>query len=305
MLKLESYPSTTQSSSSWLMLVIHSPQASVSRPMNSIGYLWVLILSLLSATVCAEDYKTPRNLDMGWDGEVHLGALATFGTADTTALSARTDVSYRGGPSEHELTAKWYRSATQIAVTRRNAEGDPVLDTNGLAVRDLIEATTNDRRFISAQTRWFLSSRYYLFGLVDLEINRPADINSSSRQVTGVGYKLWKSRHDFISAALGVGRKKLDQKSGETDEGAIGYLGLRLRRKVADTVTLSIDMDSDFGGENRFSEAEFSIDWKLREPVSLKFKYEARFNSNLINPLNTFDEGVEAALSVNIEVEVF
>lgn len=273
--------------------------------MNSIGYLWVLILSLLSATVCAEDYKTPRNLDMGWDGEVHLGALATFGTADTTAISARTDVSYRGGPSEHELTAKWYRSATQIAVTRRNAEGDPVLDTNGLAVRDLIEATTNDRRFISAQTRWFLSSRYYLFGLVDLEINRPADINSSSRQVTGVGYKLWKSRHDFISAALGVGRKKLDQKSGETDEGAIGYLGLRLRRKVADTVTLSIDMDSDFGGENRFSEAEFSIDWKLREPVSLKFKYEARFNSNLINPLNTFDEGVEAALSVNIEVEVF
>lgn len=275
------------------------------RHMNLARCIRALTLALLGLTLPVAAYDAPRNLDLDWDGEVQLGALATFGSADTTAISARSDVSYRGERIEHELTAKWYRSATQIAVARRDAEGVPIVDGNGQNIRDLIDTTTNDRRFASAQTRWFLSSRYYLFALADLEINRPADIKLSSRQVAGVGYKLWKSRKDFISAAIGVGRKKLTQKSGLADEGAIGYLGVRLRRNMTEDVALSIDMDSDFGGENRFSEAELALAWKLRERVSLKFKYEARFNSNLINPLNTFDDDVEAALSVNVEVSVF
>lgn len=267
--------------------------------------LKVLLLLLLGTSTSAQSYDVPANLDLGWAGKVHLGALATFGTADTTAISARSDISYRNERWEHELTTKWYRSASQIAVARRDANGDEVTDGDGIVVKDLIRSTTNHRRFFSVQSRWFASSRYYLFVLADLELNKPADIQASSRQIGGIGYKLWKTRRDFISAALGVGRKKLEQVSGGTEEGAIGYLGLRLRRKVAEGVMVGIDLDSDFGGENRFSEAEFAIAWKLRDPVALKFKYEARFNSNIINPLNTFDEDVEAALSVNIEVAVF
>ena len=264
-----------------------------------------LLLILMGASSIAEAYETPENLEMGWHGNVQLGALATFGVSDTTAISARSDLTFSDDVFEHELTSKWYRSANRVAVARRNTEGEEIIAADGTVVRDQVRTTTNDRRYVGFQTRWFPRPQYYLFAQADLEFNRPVDIDVSSRQVVGLGYKLWNTRKDFISAAVGVGRKRLAQVSGATEAGAIAYLGLRLRRKVAFNVMLELDLDSDFLGENRFSEAELSLAWKLRNPVALKLKYEARFNSNIINPLNTFDDGVEAALSVNVEVDVF
>ena len=275
------------------------------RLLNVVLRKLTFLLVLMGASSVAGAYDTPGNLEMGWDGNVQLGALATFGVSDTTAISARSDFAFRDEKFEHELTSKWYRSTNKIAVARRNAEGEEIIDANGIVVRDQLRTTTNDRRYVGLQTRWFARPRHYLFVQADFEFNKPVDIEVSSRQVVGLGYKLWNTRKDFISAAVGVGRKRLEQVSGATEAGAIGYLGLRLRREVSFKVMLGLDLDSDFGGENRFSEAELSLAWKFRKPVALKFKYEARFNSNIINPLNTFDEGVEAALSVNVEVDVF
>ena len=119
------------------------------------------------------------------------------------------------------------------------------------------------------------------------------------------GYKLWKSRSDYASAAVGVGHKQLDQVSGDSERGAIGYIGLRFRRSLSDVVSVDVQLDTDFGGDNRTSEASLSLKWKVREPISVKFKYEARNNSNIVNPLNTFDDGVEAALGVSVEVDLF
>lgn len=267
--------------------------------------LLFLLSSGFATSVAATDYQMPRNLNSGWDGSMQLGALATYGIADTSAISARTDFTYRGKHIEHELNLKFYRSTNRTLVNRRDADGIEVMDANGAPVQDRVRTMTNDRRYVSFQPRWFFSRRHYLFVLVDFENNTPADIESSTRQISGVGYKLYKTSKNYISAAVGVGRKKLVQVSGETEEGAIGYLGLRLKRAMSDTTSIALDLDSDFGGENRFSEAEASLAWKLREPMSIKFKYEARFNSNIINPLNTFEDDVEAALSVNLEIEVF
>lgn len=249
-------------------------------------------------------FKGPRNLNDGWDGNLQLGALATFGAVDNSAFLARTSFTYHGAKWEHELNAKFYRSRTQIRVPRRDANGDELFNVSGQAITDLIRATSNNRRFVSLQPRWFFSSRYYLFAIVDIESNKPIDVDLSSRQITGIGYKLWKSRNDFVSAAVGVGRKKLKQVSGATDEGAIGYLGFRFNRGIGEGISLVLDVDSEFGGENRFSEIEVGIGWKLRDPLSLKLKYDARFNSTIVNLLNTFDNDVEATLSINLEVEV-
>ena len=262
---------------------------------------------VLSLGVACEGlaYETPSNLDLGWDGKVQLGALATFGVTDTVAISGRADVTYRGESLEHEFTAKLYRSANQTFISRHDANGAPIFDSNRLIVKDRVRTTTNDRRFVGIHPRFFFNAKYYVFALADYEVNEPADIKSSSRQVSGVGYKLWKSKKDFISAAIGIGRKKFEQISGESDEGVIGYFGVRIRRSVYENIKLSLDMDSDFGGENRYSEIEMAVKWKVRDPISISFKYEAQFNSNIINPLATFDNDVEAALSVNMVIDVF
>lgn len=247
----------------------------------------------------------PKDLELGWDGHVQLGAQATFGATDSSAVSVRTDFTYRGERVENELTARLHHSANKAQISRRDAEGKEVLNRHGMPVTDHVTTTTNDRRFISMQPRYFISSRHYVFALVDMDVNEPADIKLASRQVTGLGYKLWKSRSHYVSAAFGVGRKKLEQVSGESEEGAIGYFGLRVKRQLSTVVSAALTLDSDFGGENRFSEAEVSLSWRVRGPVALKFKYEASDNTKIVNPWNTFDEGVESAFSVNLEVEIF
>lgn len=249
-------------------------------------------------------YEMPGNLKEGWDGKVQLGALATFGATDASAISARTDFTFKGRHFEQELNAKLYRSASESLVVRRNDAGEVINDEAGVPIKDVVNSVTNDRRFVSLQPIFFFTTKHYLFALVDVEFNEPADIESSSRQVGGAGYKLWRNRDDFVSTAVGIGRKKLVQVSGESTEGAIGYVRFRFKRGLSDNVVLTFDLDSDFGGDNRFSELEASLSWKVRGPVAVMFKYEARVNSNIVNPWNTFDEGVEAALSVNLELEV-
>lgn len=272
----------------------------------SIAPLAALAICLASPLVqAAESFQMPSNLDQGWGGSLEFGARASYGATDSSAVSANSDFTYRGDRLELELSGKWYRSSSESVVNRRDSEGNDILDPAGNPVQDLVESTTNDRRTAAVQPRWFLSRRYYLFAFADVEINKPADIERATRQVTGIGYKLWKSRSDYASAAVGVGHKQLDQVSGEQDRGAIGYLGLRFKRSLTDVLSVNLQLDTDFGGESRTSEATVSVAWKVRDPVSIKFKYEARDNSNIVNPLNTFDEGVEAALGISVEVDVF
>ncbi|MFK8079786.1 MAG: YdiY family protein [Granulosicoccus sp.] len=265
-----------------------------------------LVVMVLLASTAAHAYEDmPKNLKQGWDGDVQLGALATYGLTDSSAISARTTISFRSARWEHELDSKWYRSASEALVSRRDSDGEIMRDVNDEEIKDLVSSTTNNRRFISGQTRWFFSSKHYLFAIADLDINTPANLESSTRQISGVGYKLYRGKSDLLGAAIGVGRKKRVDVSGASEQGAIGYLAFRYKRKLNDLMTVSFDLNSDFGSENRYSEAETSLTWKLRDPVSLKLKYEARFNSTVIDPLNTFDDELEAALSVNLAVEIF
>lgn len=247
----------------------------------------------------------PKNLNEGWDGDVQLGALATFGPTDSSAITARSTFSHRSKHWEHELDAKFYRSASEALVSRRDADGQVMRDVNDQEIKDLVSSTTNNRRYVSGQTRWFFTSKHYLFGIADLDVNTPANLDSSTRQISGVGYKLYRAKNDLVSAEVGLGRKKRVEVSGDSEEGAIAYLGLRYKHKVSEKMGVAFDLNSDFGNENRYSEAEVSLSWKLRDPISLKLKYEARFNSTVLDPLNTFDDGLEAALSVNLAFEIF
>ena len=250
-------------------------------------------------------YDMPKNLGQGWDGDVQLGALASFGQTDSSAISVRSTVTYSRTQWEHELDVRWHRSASETLVPRRDSEGQRITDANGREIQDRVKNTTNDRRFLSAQSRWFFRPKYYMFAIADLDLNRPANLDYATRQIGGLGYKMYRSKKDLISAQVGLGRKMLVEVEGDDELNLIAYLGFRFKRELSENLFLSLEFDSDFGSDNQFSEAEASLSWKLRDPVSLKFKYGARFNSTVLDPLNTFDDGVEAALSVTISVEVF
>lgn len=246
----------------------------------------------------------PPDLQQGWDAQVQFGALATFGAADTRALSARSHLSWRGERMEHEFVAKLYRSSSTTDIVRVDASGKQLLDARGQPLVDRIEQETSDRRFVSFNPRWFLTTHHYLFLLADLDMNEPAGVQHSSLRVGGVGYKLYRTGDDYISASIGIGKRRNDLVGSEAQYTSIGYFGLRIKRSLNETVSMALKLDSDLGADERVSEAEASLSWRVRGPVSITFKYGARVNGSVVNPWNTFDDGVEAAMSVNLEVEV-
>ena len=260
---------------------------------------------LMMLSLAAHGYQAPANLVQGLNGSVQLGALSTFGPTDSNTLSARTTYTYRTQRWEHELDAKLLRSSSEQLVIRLDANGDTISDAQGEPVKDLITNTTSKRGFVSAQSRFFLSEKTYLFGVVDYETNKPANIDKSTRQIAGFGYKLWRSKSDQLGAEIGVGRKSRFEVDGSSEEDPIGYLGFIFRRNLSKKSSLAIELDSDFASDNRYTEADITFKWSVRNPLSIKLRYEARFNSTVTDPLNTFADGLEAALSINIAVDVF
>ncbi len=251
----------------------------------------------------AQAYDVPKSIPQGWQGVLQFGGQATLGVSRTTSLSAATKLSYARGRWESLLTAAMLRSDARIEVDRRDAEGEPVVDVSGNPVTDLVNSRTSDRRFIGVEPKWYMTPRYYLFSVLDYETNEPGNIEHASRQIAGVGYKLWASKADFFSAGVGYGNKRLKPIDGGTIEGGIGYVGMRFVRQLNDKMKFDAELDSDFGSDNRSTAMELGLSWILREPVSLKLKYEARTYKVLTNPLNPLDEEVDAVMTFNIEVD--
>jgi len=267
---------------------------------------FVAVPLLIASSVSSAAYFKPRKtFPDGWDAKVEFGAQATSGASRTNSLSGGLETTYRGGRWEHHVVAKALRSASSVAVERRDENGETVLDAQGEPMNDIVRNRTNDRRFIGFQPRWFFrEERNYVFAIIDLESNEPADIDLSSRQIAGVGYRYVVDKSNWFTAGIGVGRKSLARVSGERDEGGIGYVGLAFTRLIGERAKFETTLDSDFGGENRFTELTLGLTWKLGAPVSMKLGYEARMNSDISDPRNPFDESVDARASLSLSIDV-
>ena len=266
-----------------------------------------LLLSLLAAPALAPAARfAPRKAPPeGWDAKVELGAQATRGASRTSSLSGSTELSYRGGRWEQRISAKALQSVSSVAVPRRDENGDAVLSPDGEPISDIQRDRTNDRRFLGIQPRWFFrEQKNYLFAIADYESNEPADIRSSTRQIAGVGYRLWRDKSNYFTAGIGVGNKRLERVTGEVDSGGIGYVGLNFVRLIAERARFEAGLDSDFGGESRHTELALGLSWTFADPVALKFGYEARVNSDISNPSNPFDESVDARATISLEIDV-
>ena len=276
-----------------------------SRPIPS-AFLLLAAASLLQPEEVSAAYFKPRKaLPDGWNATLELGAYATSGASRTNSFSGGADTTYRGGRWENHLVARALQSSSTVVVTRRDEAGDAVLDASGEPVSDVVRNRTNDRRFLGLEPRWFFrQEKNYVFAIVDLETNEPADVDLATRQIAGIGYRLFTDKSNWFTAGIGIGRKSLSQVSGERDQGGIGYVGLAFTRLIGERAKFETALDSDFGGENRFTELTLGLTWKLGAPVSLKLGYEARMNSDIGDPQNPFDESVDARASISLEIDV-
>lgn len=267
------------------------------------------VLALLPS-MHAHAYKVPKMLPAGWDGTLELSGQANLGVSRTSSVSANTSITYRSIRWENRLVVKALRNASTTRKDVKDDEGRLVLDDNGEQVTKLVRKRTSDRRFVSFEPRLYIDRRVYLFTISDYETNPPIGIEHTNRVIGGLGYRVWKSRRDYLTAGVGVGNKhqRLQAKNDEADihtDSRIGYIGLNFVTDLSERVRFSAELDADLGADERVSELEFGLTWKLRDPLSLKFKYATRMNGSLSDVFHPLDPDVDARATVSLEIDVF
>jgi len=249
-------------------------------------------------------FEAPSAIPDGWDGTLAFGAEATSGVSRTSSLSFESALTGRVDRFEIAARARLLRSTASVEVARER-DGEPVLDTFGEPVSDRISERTRDRRGIALEPRWFFTGKHlYAFGLLDHEADRPGGVRRSSRQVAGLGYRLWDNKKNYLAAGLGVGHKRLVKVDGQGSDDGIGYLGVRLVVQLSERARLDAGLDSDFGGESAFSEVGLALGYALSDTVSLKFAYEARVNEGVSERRDRDDGGIDGRATLKLELDV-
>ena len=252
----------------------------------------------------ANAFPLPKNMPEGWHAKITFGAQATAGASRNDSLHGSVDASYRSARWENRLQAKLHRSNVSFSETRIDDNGDVELNDAGEPVLFIARRRSNNRRKLSVEPRFFIKERVYTFGLLDVERNIPANIYISSRQVAGLGYRWWESKANFLSMGFGVGRKQSEKIGEEQQADAIGYIGLRIVRKLTERTSVDFGIDTDFGSDNRLTEVALGFSWKVNDPISLKLGFESRMNSETNDPDSPFDESVDAEFTASIVYDV-
>lgn len=261
-------------------------------------------LAIGLASVPVQGFETVRRLPDGWDGKLELAADASSGASRTTSVSLDSRLSWNAGRFESSARLRIARATASLLVARER-DGEPVLDADGEPVMERVEERTSDRRAVSVEPRWYLADdRYYAFGLFDYETDPPAGVERSAREVLGVGYRLWEDKKNYLAAGIGVGHKRLEATDGQSSDGGIGYLGVRLVLQLNDAATLDAGLDTDFGGDADLTEASLALGYAVRTGAVLKASYQARVNNGVAERAGASSGGLDGRFSIKLELDV-
>ena len=240
----------------------------------------------------------------GWKGTASLGASITTGNTESSSVNGSLRLLKTHNRWEHVLTASAFQGDATVLVAQTDATGAPVTDANGFPVNEIVEGDTSDRLTIGYQPKYYFTDAFYGFGLFDLETDEPANIDSSSRQIIGVGYSFFRNNSGFLSAEIGVGNQSLELVNGPNADSAIGYLGANYLNQFNDVVTFNADFRADFGSENTFIEVALGAAFKLSTRFSFKVDYFIRTNTDLSDPSNPLDGDTDTVTTFNLVVDI-
>jgi len=205
---------------------------------------------------------------------------------------------------DHVLTASVFKGTSTVLVTQRNEEGVIQRDDAGFPIRDIVEGDNSDRLAIGYQPKYYVNDRLYVFGILDYETDKPGNIDSSSRQLIGLGYSFYRDESGYLSGEFGVGNKSLNPVIGDDLDGAIGYVGVNYLNRITDTVTLNADLRSDFGSDNTFLEIGLGAAFKLSDRFSLKVSHFSRSNTDLKDPSNPIGSSTDSITTLNLVIDI-
>jgi len=245
----------------------------------------IAILGLATLTFSPSSFA--QGLFSNWDGVVALGANRSSGNSETSNVNGSIRLAKTAGRWEHLIFGAIFKGNSTIIDTTEGPDGTPI--------NSIIRGDTSDRLSIGYQPKYSFTDSFYVFGILDYEEDEPANIETSLRQIVGVGYRFFSTASTSFSGELGVGNRSLSAVSGDDLDGAIGYLGLNYLAKFTDTTIFNADFRSDFGSDNTFTELSLGLAFKITTRFSFKLSHFIRNNSDLLsteNPLATSTDQV-------------
>ena len=240
----------------------------------------------------------------GWTGTAGLGASFTTGNAESSNINGSIRLIKSYAAWDHVLTASVFKGTSTVLVTERDENGAIVRDDNGFPVREIVEGDNSDRLTIGYQPKYYFNDKLYAFGILGYETDEPSNIDTSTRQILGVGYSFYRNESGYLSGEVGFGNKTLDPVIGDDLDGGIGYLGLNYLNRITDTVTLNADLRSDFGSDNTFVEIGLGAAFKLSDNFSLKVSHFSRSNTDLEDPSNPLDSNSDSITTFNLVLDI-
>lgn len=263
----------------------------------------------LSGLTLASSYAIAQDSDAtgfgstfsGWSGTATLGATTSSGNAEASNVNGSIRLSKTVNRWEHLVFGTIFKGRSSIIVDTAELE-DAGLDINlegdDTPERVIVTGNNSDRLSLGYQPRFFYSQKTYFFGLLDWEQDEPANIDTATRQIIGIGHKFYNNASGFLTAEAGFGNKATNLVVGDDVDGAIAYVGFNFLNRITDTVTFNADLRSDFGSDNTFIELGLGVSFKLSDTVAFKIDHFSRSNSDLGDLGSDDDISVSASDSV-------
>jgi len=239
----------------------------------------------------------------GWSGTATLGATTSSGNAEASNINGAIRLGKTVNRWEHLVFGSIFKGTSSIVIDRPLPEGE-TLAPGERPERIIVKGENSDRIALGYQPKYFYKPNVYFFGLLDWEQDKPANLDSATRQIIGVGYQFYANESGYLSGELGFGNKNTDLVSGGDINGGIGYLGLNFLNRVNDNVTFNADLRSDFGSDNTFIELGLGVAFKLTEKLALKVAHFSRSNSDLSSGDNPLDSNSDSVTSLNLVIDI-
>ena len=273
---------------------------------QSIAALLVSSAMAFSSAATAQDDikdKVTSAFD-GWSGTASLGATSSSGNSESSNINGSIRLGKTVGRWEHLVFGSIFKGSSSIVIVERDQNGDPILGDDGRPQRTIVKGDNSDRLALGYQPKFYYSPKTYFFGILDWEQDEPANVDTATRQIIGVGHRFYSTPAGFLTAEVGFGNKTTDLVLGEDINGGVGYLGLNFLSRVNENVTFNADLRSDFGSDNTFVEMGLGVAFKVSEKMAFKISHFTRSNSDLSSGDNPLSSNSDSVTSMNLVIDI-
>lgn len=273
----------------------------VSRNVVTAVFLSGVVLGSSKAIAQDSDEAGFGGTFSGWSGQATLGATTSSGNAEASNINGSIRLGKTVNRWEHLVFGSVFKGRSSIIVEAealQQAGLDINLDGEDTPDRVIVTGNNSDRLALGYQPKFYYTQKTYFFGLLDWEQDEPANIDTATRQIVGIGHKFYNNASGFLTAEAGFGNKTTDPVVGDDVDGAVAYVGFNFLNRITDTVTFNADLRSDFGSDNTFIELGLGISFKVSDTVAFKVDHFSRSNSDLGDLADDPDIAISSSDSV-------